>query len=270
VTGLTIGQRVLIAPGLLPRTISEWTTAGLDHLDADYRIHGYQTQGGFAEFSKARACDVIPISEAWSFEEWSAVPLTFLTAWNMLLRRANLQAGEDVLVMGASSGVGVAAIQIAKFVGARVLAVAGGKEKCRRAEELGADYVLDYTQHDIASEVRKITQGRGVDVVVEHVGQAMWQAALKSLARNGRLVTCGATTGPKVELDLRFFFTQQLVVTGAYMGSRHDLLTVLKLVERRELRPVIDSVFPLDQARQAQEHMEQRRMFGKIVIRAGK
>ncbi|MCS7167967.1 MAG: zinc-binding dehydrogenase [Gemmatales bacterium] len=270
VTGLTVGQRVMIAPGLLPRQVSDWTTAGLDHLDPDYRIHGYQTQGGFAEFSKARACDVIPISEAWSFEEWAAVPLTFLTAWNMLLRRAHLQPGEDVLVLGASSGVGVAAIQIAKFAGARVIAVAGGPEKCRRAEQLGADYVVDYTQHDVAQEVRNITQGRGVDIVFEHIGQAMWQAALKSLARNGRIVTCGATTGPKVELDLRFFFTQQLVVTGAYMGSRHDLLTVLRLVERRQLRPVIDSVFPLEQTRQAQEHMEQRRMFGKIVIRVTK
>lgn len=270
VQGLRVGQRVLIAPGLLPRQVSEWTTAGLDHLDPDYRIHGYQTQGGFAEFSKARACDVIPISEAWSFEEWAAVPLTFLTAWNMLFRRAGLQPGDEVLVMGASSGVGVAAIQIAKHAGARVIAVAGGAEKCRRAEQLGADYVLDYTKQDIAGEVRKITNGRGVDIVFEHVGAAMWQAALKSLARNGRLVTCGATTGPKVELDLRFFFTQQLVVTGAYMGSRHDLLTVLKLVERRELRPVIDSVFPLEQTRDAQEYMEQRRMFGKIVIRVGK
>ncbi|GBD36564.1 Crotonyl-CoA reductase [bacterium HR36] len=270
VNGLQVGQRVLIAPGLLPRQVSDWTTAGLDHLDPDYRIHGYQTQGGLAEFSKARACDVIPISEAWPWEEWAAVPLTFLTAWNMLIRRAGLQPGDDVLVMGASGGVGVAAIQIAKYAGARVFAVAGGPGKCKKAEQLGADYVLDYTKQDIASEVRKITNGRGVDIVFEHVGAALWSAALKSLARNGRLVTCGATTGPRVELDLRFFFTQQLVVTGAYMGSRHDLLTVLRLVERRELRPVVDSVFSLEQTRQAQEYMEQRRMFGKIVVRVGK
>jgi NADPH:quinone reductase-like Zn-dependent oxidoreductase len=263
--GLQPGQRVLISPGLLAPP-AEWGSRGLDNLEPGYRIMGYQTQGGLAEFAKANAADVIPISDAWSFAEWAAVPLTFVTAWNMLHDRAAMQAGDDVLVMGASSGVGVAAIQIAKQGGARVLAVAGSPEKLKRAEELGADYLLNYNTQDIAKEVRRITNGRGVDIVFEHVGAALFPAALKSLARNGRLVTCGATTGPKVEVDLRFFFTQQIVITGAYMGSRHDLFECLKLVERRILRPVVDSTFPLEQTRAAQERLTKRAMFGKIVV----
>lgn len=266
VAGWSIGQKVMIAPGLLPRQPTEWTTQGLDHVDPEYQIHGYHTQGGLAQYSKARAVDLIPVSDGWSLTDWAAVPLTFMTAWNMLHQRARVQPGEDVLIMGASSGVGVAGIQIAKRAGARVLAVAGSPEKLRRAEDLGADYVLNYNDQDLAKEVMKLTNRRGVDVVFEHVGLALWPTAIKCLARNGRLVTCGATTGPKVEIDLRFFFTRQIVVTGAYMGSRHDLLECVKLVDRRELRPIVDRVFPLEQAAAAQAYMEQRQMFGKIVV----
>jgi NADPH:quinone reductase-like Zn-dependent oxidoreductase len=244
----------------------QWCNRSLDSLCSDYRIMGYQTQGGFAEYAKARACDLLPIGDAWSFAEWAAVPLTFVTAWNMLHHRAKLQAGEDVLIMGASSGVGVAGIQIAKHAGARVFAVAGADDKLRKAEALGADVLLNYNTLDVAKEVRQRTGGRGVDVVFEHVGAAVWQTALKSLARNGRLVTCGATTGPKVEIDLRFFFTQQIAIGGAYMGSRSELLECLKLVERRVFRPVVDSTFPLEKTREAQERMEKREMFGKIVV----
>jgi len=265
VTGLTEGARVMIAPGLLGEA-TEWGHRGLDNLEPTYRVHGYQAQGGLAEFAKAKARDVIPISDAWSFAEWAAAPLTFMTAWNMLHERARIEPGDDILVMGASSGVGVAGIQIAKLSGARVFAVAGTPEKLKKAEELGADFLLNYNTQDIAKEVRKLTNGRGVDVVFEHVGPALFPAALKSLARNGRIVTCGATTGPKVEIDLRFFFTQQIVITGAYMGSRFHLLECLKLIERRELRPVVDSTFPLEQTRAAQERLQKREMFGKIVV----
>lgn len=264
--GVEVGQRVLIAPGLSPRHASEWTAQGLDHVDPDYRILGYQTQGGLAEYTVARACDLLPISETWSMAEWSAVPLTFMTAWNMLHERAGLRPNDQVLVMGTSSGVGVAAIQIAKAAGARVLAVAGSPEKLAKAKALGADELIDYSQQDIAKEAQRLTGGRGVDIVFEHVGAAQFAAAMKSLARNGRLVTCGATTGPKVEIDLRFFFTRQVVITGAYMGSRFDLLQCLRLVERKELRPVVDRIFPLAEARAAQEYMEKRQQFGKIVV----
>jgi NADPH:quinone reductase-like Zn-dependent oxidoreductase len=260
-----VGQRVLVSPGQACMRC-EWCAQGLDNLCQEFRIHGYQTQGGLAEFTKARSRDLLAISDAWSFAEWSAVPLTFVTAWNMLHERCALKPGDDVLVMGASSGVGVAAIQIAKHAGARVLAVTGSDEKCRRALDLGADLTLNYLTQDVAKEVKRITNGRGVDIVFEHVGQALWMTAMRCLARNGRLVTCGATTGPKVEIDLRFFFTQQFSVTGAHMGSRADLLTIMKLVERRELRPVVDSIQPLAETRAAQERLEQRLMFGKIVV----
>ncbi len=265
VKGWSAGQRVLISPGQSCLQC-EWCNQSLDSLCAEYRIQGYQTQGGFAEFTKARACDLIPISETWSFAEWASTPLTFVTAWNMLHHRAAMRAGEDVLIMGASSGVGTAGIQIAKQGGARVFAVAGSDEKLRKAKELGADFLLNYNTGDMAKEVRRLTDGRGVDIVFEHVGAAVWQSAIKSLGRNGRLVTCGATTGPKVEIDLRFFFTQQISVNGAYMGSRSELLQCIKLLDRRVFRPVVDSTFPLEKTREAQERMEKREMFGKIVV----
>lgn len=259
------GQRVLISPSQACNHC-DWCAQGIDSCCDQYRIQGYQTQGGFAEFTKARACDLIPISEAWSFAEWSAIPLTFVTAWNMLHTRARLQPNDTVVVFGASSGVGTAAIQIAKYGGARVVAVAGSDEKLRRAEQLGADVLLNYNAQDIGKEVRGQTNGRGADIVFEHVGAALWPQAMRCLGKNGRLVTCGATTGSKVDIDLRFFFTQQHCILGAYMGGRHDLIQCLRLVERRVFQPVVDSVFPLAQLREAQQRMEKREMFGKIVV----
>lgn len=265
VTNFQVGQRVLISPGQ-SCLACDWCAQGLDSCCEQYHIAGYQTQGGFAEFTKARACDLFPISEAWSFAEWAAIPLTFVTAWNMLHNKARVKANDEVVVFGASSGVGVAAIQMARQAGARVFAVAGSEEKLRKAEELGAHVLLNYNTQDIAKEVKKHTGGRGADIVFEHVGAAVWQQATRCLGRDGRIVTCGATTGPKVEIDLRFFFTQQHAILGAYMGGRHDLMQCLKLVERRVFRPVVDSVFPLEHLRQAQERMEKREMFGKIVV----
>jgi NADPH:quinone reductase-like Zn-dependent oxidoreductase len=265
VQGFTAGQRVLISPGQCSLT-SDWYNQGLDSCSEDFHIQGYQTQGGFAEYTTARAVDLLPISEAWSFVEWAAVPLTFVTAWNMLHTRARVKPNDEVVVFGASSGVGTAAIQIARAAGARVLAVAGNEEKLKKAEELGADELINYNTQEVAKEVRKRTGGRGADIVVEHVGAAVWEHAMRSLGKNGRLVTCGATTGSKVEIDLRFFFTQQHAILGAYMGSRHELIQALKLVERRVLRPVVDSVFPLERLREAQQRMEKREMFGKIVV----
>lgn len=259
------GQRVLISPGQ-SCNVCDWCNQGLDSCCSQYRIMGYQVQGGFAEYAKARACDVLPISEAWSFAEWAAIPLTFVTAWNMLQERTRVQPNDTVVVFGASSGVGVAGIQIAKLFGARVFAVAGSDDKLKKAEQLGADVLINYQTQDVAKVVKERTGGQGADIVFEHVGAAVWQQATRCLGRNGRLVTCGATTGPKVEIDLRFFFTQQHTITGAYMGSRRGLLQCLRLVDRRLLRPVVDSVFPLEKLREAQERMERREMFGKIVV----
>ncbi len=265
-SGLTVGQRVMIAPGLLPQKNSVWAASGMDHIDPNYKKHGFQTQGGLAEYSVARVCDIIPISETWNFVEWAAVPLTFLTAWNMLHTLAKLQPGETVLVMGAASGVGVAAIQIAKLAGARIIAVAGSAEKLAKAKSLGADFTINYKDQDVAKEVKKITGGQGVDVVFEHVGAALWQHAMRSMGIGARLVTCGATTGPKVEIDLRFFFSRQYSIMGCHMGSRADLLKVLQLIERKQLVPVIDSTYPLEETRAAQERLEAMNVIGKIVV----
>jgi NADPH:quinone reductase-like Zn-dependent oxidoreductase len=265
VTGLQAGQRVVVSPALSCGHC-EWCTRGDDSMCAEFRVLGFQTQGGLAEFVAVRATDVIPVSEAWSFAEWAAVPLVFLTAWHMLFRRAGLRPGEDVLVQAAGSGVGSAAIQIAKLAGARVFATAGSDAKLEAALALEADFVINYSKANFAKEVKSLTNGRGVDVVVEHVGEAVWKDSLSCLSRNGRLVTCGATTGPIVNLDLRFFFMRQLTVSGCYMGGRHELLDVLRLVDQRKLRPVIDRIFPLRETREAQQRMEQREQFGKIVL----
>ena len=265
VSNVAVGQRVLISPGQCSLS-SDWYNRGIDSCAEDYHIQGYQSQGGFAEYAKARAVDVLPISEAWSFVEWAAVPLTFVTAWNMLHSRARVRPNDDVVVFGASSGVGTAAIQIAKAAAAHVFAVAGNEEKLKKAEQLGADVLINYNTQDIAKEVKSRTGGRGADIVVEHVGAAVWQQAMRCLGRNGRLVTCGATTGSKVEIDLRFFFSLQHCILGAYMGARHELLQCLHCSNGAVFQPVVDSVFPLEKLRKAQERMSRREMFGKIVI----
>jgi len=264
--GLTVGQRVMVAPGLLPPAGGVWPSRGLDHVDPDYRVHGFHTQGGLAEYTVAAAHDVIPINDGWSFAEWAAMPLTFMTAWNMLHRLAHLRSGETVLVMGAASGVGVAAVQLARLTQARVIAVAGSSDKLARAQSLGADELINYKEQDVAKEVARMTGGQGVDVVFEHVGAALWPHAMRSLSRAGRLVTCGATTGPKVDIDLRFFYTRQIAILGAYMGSRDDLLQCLRLAEQRNIVPVIDTTYPLNDARTAQERLEAGKVIGKIVI----
>lgn len=265
VTEVEPGTRVMVAPGLSCRHCW-WCLHDEDPRCPHYAITGLQTQGGFAEYAKAHAHDLIPLSPTWSFAEWAAVPLTFLTAWHMLFHHARLKPGEDVLVQAAGSGVGSAAIQVARLVGARVFTTAGSQEKLDQAQELGAHHLINYREVNFADEVLRLTEGRGVDVVVEHIGPDVWRDSLKSMAKGGRLVTCGATSGPEVGLDLRFFFMRELSVTGSYMGTRSELLEVLRLVERRELRPVVDRVFPLTRLREAQEYMHDRRQFGKIVI----
>jgi NADPH:quinone reductase-like Zn-dependent oxidoreductase len=263
--GFQEGDRVMISPSQSCGRC-EWCSSGEDSMCSEYKVHGLQTQGGLAEFTKARACDLVPISDAWSFAEWSAVPLVFLTAWHMLFRRAGMRPGDSVLVQAAGSGVGSAAIQIAKLAGARVFATAGSDAKLQLAQELGADYTINYQTSNFADEVMKRTNKRGVDIVFEHIGESVWKDSLRCLSRNGRLVTCGATSGPMVNIDLRFVFSRQLTVMGAYMGSRDELLRVAQLVERRALRPVVDTVMPLRQAREAQQRMANREQFGKIVL----
>jgi NADPH:quinone reductase-like Zn-dependent oxidoreductase len=260
-----IGDKVVLAPGVSCGHCAA-CAAGRDNECRKYTLFGYGRDGGCAEYVVAPEVSVLPMPAGLSFEEASAVPLVFVTAWHMLVTRARLQPGEEVLILGAGSGVGSAGIQIAKLLGARVIATAGSRAKLEKARELGADELINHTEQKISEEVRRLTGKRGVDVVFEHVGTATWEQSILSLATAGRLVTCGATTGFAAQLDLRYLFARQLSLLGSYMGSRAELFTVLKLVGDKRLRPVIDRVFPLAEAVEAHRRMEQREQFGKIVL----
>ncbi len=259
------GWRVLLAPGVSCRQC-EQCLSGKDNFCRKFTNLGYAVDGGNTELLAVSEYSVIQIPDDMSFEDAAATPLVFLTAWHMLISRARLQAGEDVLVLSASSGVGTAAIQIAKLFHCRVIATAGGERKLAKARELGADHVIDHYQQDISAEVRKFTGKRGVDVVVEHVGAATWQKSLESLAPGGRLITCGATTGYDARVDLRFLFSKQWSLLGSFMGTLGELHQVLKFVFRKQLHPVIDRAFPLSEIAEAHRYLENKEQFGKVII----
>ncbi len=265
VTRVKVGQRVLLAPGISCGQCPQ-CLAGEDNLCRRYTLFGYMVDGGCAEYVKSPEVNVIPIPGDLSFEEAAAVPLVFLTAWHMLITRAKLRPGEDLLVLGAGSGVGSAAVQIGKLIGARVLATAGSDAKLAKARELGADEVINHSRQKIADEVKRLTDRRGVDVVFEHVGTVTWDASLMSLAPSGRLVTCGATTGYQAHVDIRYLFSRNLSILGSYMGSKAELYDVLHLIAQRKLRAVIDRTLPLEECALAHELMERREQFGKIVL----
>ena len=265
VTTVRVGQKVVLAPlvscGKCPACI-----AGLDNRCRLATNLGYMIDGGCAEFVRAPEVNCLPYPENLSFEEAAAIPLVFQTAWHMLVDRAQLRPGEDVLILGAGSGVGSAAIQVAKFFGARVITTAGSDAKLEKARKLGADYVINHKTQKIREEVRRITNKRGVDVVFEHVGAATWDDSLASLALAGRLVTCGNTTGYDAKLDLRFLFSRQLSLLGSYMGVKSELHTIMKLVSTGRLKPVVDRVFPLQEAAAAHTYLESGQQFGKVVL----
>lgn len=266
VTTVLVGQKVLLAPGVTCGKCAA-CLAGLDNRCRQFTNLGYLIDGGCAEFVKCPEVNCLPYPENLSFEHAAAVPLVFQTAWHMLIGRAELQPGEDVLVLGAGSGVGSAAIQIANFFGARVIATAGSDEKLAKARELGADFLINHKTQKIRDEVRRMTNKRGVDVVFEHVGTATWDESVASLALGGRLVTCGNTTGYDAKIDLRFLFSRQLSLLGSYMGTKSELHTVMKLVAAGGLQPIVDRVFPLAEARAAHEYLESGGQFGKVVLK---
>jgi NADPH:quinone reductase-like Zn-dependent oxidoreductase len=266
VDGLAVGQRVMLSPGTSCGRC-RMCLSGEDSSCRAYRILGAQVHGGYAELVRCPVANVIPIPDAVAFEDAAAFPLVFLTAWRMLVVRARLSRGEDVLVWAAGSGVGMASIQIAKVLGARVIATAGSAEKLARARELGADETIDHHRQDVVGEVRRLTGKKGVEVVVEHTGAATWERSILSLAHRGRLVTCGATTGAEGRTELRHLFAKQLTLHGSYMGSKADLLDAAPLFFAGKLRPVVHEVVPLSEARRAHEIMEASGHFGKIVLR---
>ncbi len=260
------GDEVIVNPGVgcgrCDRCLS-----GRDDQCKDYAIIGYGLDGGYAELVKVRRDHLIAKPEGMSFEEAASFPLVFETAYHMLVTKARVVPGDTVLVLAASSGVGVAAIQIAKLLGSEVIATAGDDDKMERAKKLGADHVIDHYKQDILGEVKKITGRRGADVVIEHVGKATWEGSLKALAKGGRLVTCGATTGAEVVTDLRYVYNRELTIYGSFMAGTGELLKVVELFEQGRLHTVVDSVFPLEKAAGAQVRMEGSKHFGKIVLK---
>ena len=265
VATMRVGQKVVLAP-LVSCGKCAACIAGLDNRCRQATNLGYVIDGGCAEFVRAPEINCLPYPENLKWEEAASIPLVFQTAWHMLLARAELQPGEDVLILGAGSGVGTAAIQIAKFFGARVIATAGSDEKLAKAKELGADHLINHNTQKIRDEVRRITNKRGVDVVFEHVGIATWDDSLASLAASGRLVTCGATTGYDAKLDLRFLFSRQLSLLGSYMGTKAELHSVMRLVANGRLKPIVDRIFPLPEAAAAHAYLELGLQFGKVVL----
>ena len=267
VTHLHAGDKVVLAPGVSCGHCHA-CLAGNDNLCREYTLLGYLRNGGYAEYVAAPARNAFPFPGDLSFEEAAAVPLVFLTAWHMLVVRAQIQPSDEILILGGGSGVGSAAIQIAKVFNARVIATVGSEEKIARTKSLGADRVVLHSKPNWASEVRNLThRRRGVDIVVEHVGTATWDQSLACLATNGRLVTCGATTGYDARIDLRFLFSRHQSIYGSYMGGKAELFPVLDLVARKIVHPVIDKIFPLAEARAAHERLEHREQFGKIVLK---
>jgi len=265
VTWVKPGDEVMVQPGVSCGHCAE-CLRGQDNLCRQYDILGYRRDGGYAELVAVPGVNIIPKPSNISWEEAAALPLVTLTAWHMLVTRANVQPGEDVLVHAAGSGVGSIAIQIARLRGARVIATAGSEEKLAKARELGAAETINYTKVDWPKEVKRVTNRRGVDVVFEHTGAETWPGSISSLKNNGRLVTCGATSGFDARTDLRQIFYRHLTIFGSFMGSKGELVEAIKFVEQGKIRAVVDRVLPLADARRAHELLEDRAQFGKIVL----
>ena len=265
VSGWAAGQRVVVDPGI-NRVQDEYTRRGEASVSPGYHILGEHVRGGAAEYVAVPAENLAPMPDGLDFPQAAAPLLAGLTAWRMLIHRAGLQAGESVLVVGAGGGVNTLSIQIAKLAGAVVFAVASSEEKAARARSLGADVVIDRSQVDWVREVFKLTGRRGVDVVVDNVGQATLAGSMQAVARGGRIVIVGNTSGPQAEIDIRFIFGKQISLIGSTMGNHQDFLAVIELLRQGKLKPVIGRVVPLRDGIEAYRLMEEGRQFGKILL----
>jgi alcohol dehydrogenase len=268
VTAVKVGQEVVVHPSMSCR-ICAMCTRGQEYFCRYFKIWGFQTgplDGAHAELARLPEANVVPKPANLTWEEAASIPLVLLTSWHMLVARARLAPGEDVLIWGAGSGIGSVAIQIAKVMGARVIAVAGTDEKLAKARTLGADDVVNHAKQDVLAEVRKLTGRKGVEVVFEHVGEATWERSVAAMAWGGRLVICGNTTGFEAKTDLRFLFNKQLSLLGSHQGTKAELLEALRLVETGRIRAVVDRALPLRECAEAQRLMESRAHFGKLVL----
>ena len=267
VSRLRLGDRVMINP-LISCRECDYCQAGQDDLCPRYKFLGTQIDGSYAEYFSVPAENVYPISTSISYEVAAAVPTTFLPVWNILIRNGQLKPWETVLILSASSGVGSAAILVArKVVGARVIASTSSPDKVKKALDLGANEVIDYNQEDISERINEMTGGKGVDMVIDHVGTQFFPKAFDSLRRGGRYGICGVTSGYKAELHMGNLFAKNLHVFGAFMGSREDMAQIVEVVNQGTIKPTIDRLFPLEQATDAHLLMESRNFFGKIVLR---
>lgn len=265
VSGVTVGQKTVVQPGLSCGKCAA-CFGGQDNLCRHYRILGENTQGGYAEYLVVPDVNLAPYPENLDFANAAASILPFLTAWQMVVKKAEVGPGDVVLVQGAGSGIGVAAIQICKLYGATVITTAGSAAKLARAKELGADEVIDYTQGDFAAACRALTGKRGVDAVIEHVGGDVFTSSIKAVRNGGKIVTCGATASPTPSIDLRHVFFRQVQILGSTMGSKADLLAVLGHIAAGRLRPVVHQVLPLAEAAAAHRLLEARAAFGRVVL----
>jgi NADPH:quinone reductase-like Zn-dependent oxidoreductase len=263
--GPKVGDKVLVNPGL-SCGVCEKCLLGEDVYCRNYRILGENTQGGYSRHMNVPDANLLPLPAGLDFEHAAAIPLCFLTAWQMVVEKGALEPGQTVLVQAAGSGVSSAAIQIAKMIGARVITTTGTEEKARKARELGADEVVVYTSQDFVAECKRLTNKRGVDLVVEHVGGDVFAKSILATTNGGRIVTCGATTGWAPTIDLRHVFFRQIRILGSTMGSKGSLFTVLRHVASGKLHPVVDRVMPLWSAADAHRLLEERRVFGKVVL----
>ena len=263
--GVGEGQRVLVQPGISCGRCAA-CLGGEDNLCRSYGLVGYQSEGGYAKFVTVPVENIVPIPDHIGFREAAAFPMTFLSAWHMLVTKAALRPGEMVLILAAGSGLVQAAVQVALAQGARVIATAGSAEKLARARERWCPRGHRPLHAGHRERGSRFTDRRGVDVVFEHVGQATWEPSMKSLKRGGRLVTCGATTGPSVSMDIRHLFSRQIALIGSYMGSKGELLRAAELFFDGRFTPVIDGTFPLEAAADAQRRLEDKSQFGKVVL----
>ncbi len=260
-----VGQEVVLSPGVSCGHCHA-CLSGFDNNCREYGVLGEHVPGGYAQLIAVPSPNIIPKPANLNFFEAAAFPLTFLTAWHMLVTQCQVRPGEWVLVLAAGSGVGVAAIQIAKLHNATVIAAAGSDAKLEKAQTLGADFCINYEKKNFREEARTITGKRGVDIVFEHVGEKTWEDSIKSLANGGRLVTCGATTGYRAVTDLRYVYFKNLKIFGNLMGSKSELLHLTEFFKTGQLRPVIDRVLPLADAREGHRLLAQREQFGKVVL----
>ena len=263
--GVAVGDRVVLAP-CIPCGVCSDCHSGTENLCDTQELIGFQTDGGYAEYVKAPAQNAIQIPDTLSFINAAAMPIAYLTAWHMLMARAQLRPGEDVLILGVGGGVGSAGLQIAKLSGARVFATASSDEKLARAREMGADVTINYRDIDFSEVVLDATDGRGVDVVLEHVGAATWEQSIVSLAKNGRLVSCGVTTGNIGTINIRKMYQKQLTIMGSALGTVTELRTLVQLAGQGKLKPIIDRTLPLHRAGEAHSLLENRQNFGKVVL----